>query len=353
MTVFTSPRRLARLASALLVAALALSGCSTSISTPTPPEPTASLINDGRDGLLIPLHVERSDLGNSRLGMPVQVDGKPVYVMVDSGTTGLRVLASILPRPGYPAVGAKSTLSFATGAQVSGPAVKLPVSVLGMKPVELTAQAVDDVRCMPGAKRCIANDGYTGEFGWAFSGIFGIGADWPDDTCCTPPLRALTEGIGQRYLLHAGLARPYLVLSPSDALTRDFTRHPLARAQDGALQWPAGCVQVADKLSFCAPVVLATGSPGMIRIETDKAPNWLADDDENKVLTQGNYNVAVGVGKWVHRFADAQVTIVKTKPGANRIVLGLMALQHIDVLFDFAHGQLGLRAARDSETLGG
>jgi hypothetical protein len=104
-------------------------------------------------------------------------------------------------------------------------------------------------------------------------------------------------------------------------------------------------------MRFCAPVVFATGSTEMIRVETDKAPNWTGDGDENDVLAQGNYDVALGVGSWGHRYESAQVTIAKAKPGANRIVIGLTAMQNLDVLLDFPRGQLGLHAAKSSETL--
>ncbi|HEY3596300.1 MAG TPA: hypothetical protein VGL08_02110 [Paraburkholderia sp.] len=352
-SLFFLRRRAVCVASALLAVVLTLAGCSTPITTPTPPAPAASLINGGRDGILIPLHVERSDLGHSRLGLPAQIDGKAVYVMFDTGTRGLRVLSSVLPRSGYANAGERTSLTFPTGAQASGPVVTLPFGIVGTKPVELAAQTVDDVRCLPGEKRCVAMDGYTGEFGWAFSGILGAGADPVNDACCTQPLRALPSNIGQRYIVHPNLARPYLVLSPSSAVANGFTMLPLAAAQNGAMQWPVGCVQVGNKMRFCAPVVFATGGMGMIRIETDKAPDWLDDNDENKVLTQGNYDVTVGVGPWAHRFDGAQVAIAKARPGANRIVIGLMALQNIDMLFDFTHGQLGIRAARNVETLGG
>jgi hypothetical protein len=356
MAMYSSPRHAAARASAqiaVILFALVFSGCGTSITTPTPPASTAGLLNNGRDGLLVPLHVERSDLGHARLGLPVQIDGKAVYLMFDTGIRGVRVLSSVLPRSGYPTVGVRTSLIFPTGAQASGPVVNMPFGIAGTKPVDIAAQSVDDVRCLPGAKRCVAMDGYTGEFGWAFSGILGAAADAPDDTCCTQPLRALPAHIGERYLVHPHLARPYLVLSPSNAVATGFTLLPLRATQDGGLQWPNGCVQVADKMRFCAPVVFATGGAGMIRIETDKAPDWLPDDDENKVLKQGNYNIALGVGPWVHRFDGAQVTIAKTKAGANRIVVGLMALQNIDLLFDFTNGQLGVRAARDVETIDG
>jgi hypothetical protein len=315
--------------------------------------PTAGLINNGRDGLLVPLHVERSDLGHARLGLPAQVDGKAVYLMFDTGTRGVCVLSTVLPRAGYPAAGIRTSLTFPSGAQAPGAVVNVPFSVAGTKPVDIAAQSVDDVRCLPGVKRCVAMDGYTGEFGWAFSGILGAAADAPDDTCCTQPLRALPARIGERYLVHPDLARPYLVLSPSNTVATGFTPLPLRVAQDGTLQWPIGCVQVADKMRFCAPVVFATGSAGMIRIETDKAPDWLDDDDENKVLKQGNYDVALGVGPWGQRFDGAQVTIAKTRAGANRIVIGLMVLQKIDLLLDFASARLGVRAARDVETIDG
>jgi hypothetical protein len=96
--------------------------------------------------------------------------------------------------------------------------------------------------------------------------------------------------------------------------------------------------------------VFSTGSTEMIRVETDKAPNWTGDGDVNDVLAQGNYDVALGVGSWAHRYESAQVTVAKAKPGANRIVVGLTAMQNLDVLFDFQRGQLGLYAAKASET---
>ncbi|HEX7910292.1 MAG TPA: hypothetical protein VF534_19685 [Paraburkholderia sp.] len=332
-------------------ALFALSGCAVSFPTPTPPAATASLINGGNDGLLIPLHVERADGDHARLGLPVQLDGKPVYLGLDTGTQGVRVLKSVLPGSSYPGAGPVTSLPLANGAQVSGAAVKLPMSIAGTKPAQIDAQAVDLVSCQVNFRHCVGMDGYTAEFGWAFSGLFGIGAAQPDDNCCTQPLRALPANIGQRYLVHPNFAKPYLVLSPSGALTKDYTMVPMTVLQDGTVQWPRGCVNVADKMTFCAPLVFATASTDMIRIEMDKAPNWTGDDEVGKVLNQGNYNAALGSGKWVHRYEGAQVTIVKVKPGADRIVIGLMGMQNIDVLFDFPHGQMGLRAATEVEQL--
>lgn len=353
----SSPRAMQRHwrcgAAALVVtgALVALSGCAVTFPTPTPPAPSATLINGGNDGLLIPLHVDRADKDQARLGLPIELDGKPVYVALDTGTQGVRVLKSVLPGTRYPNAGPVSSLPLTNGAEVSGATVKLPLSLAGTKPAQIDAQAVDIVACQSNSRRCVGMDGFTAEFGWAFSGLFGIGAAQPDDTCCTQPLRALPGNIGQRYLVHANFAKPYLVLSPSSALTKDFTMVPMTVLQDGTAQWPRGCVNVGDKMTFCAPLVFATASSDMIRIEMDKAPNWTGDDDVGKVLKQGNYDAAVGSGKWVHRYEGAQVTIVKGKPGADRIVIGLTGMQNIDVLFDFPHGQMGLRAVREVEGL--
>lgn len=346
-----SRRRFGAAALVVTLALVALGGCAVTFPTPTPPAPAASLINGGNDGLLIPLQVDRGDKDQARLGLPVQLDGKPVYVALDTGTQGVRVLKSVLPNTNYPNAGPVSSLPLTNGAQVSGATVKLPLSIAGTKPAQIDAQAVDVVNCQSTSRRCVGMDGYTAEFGWAFSGLFGIGAAQPDDTCCTQPLRALPGNVGQRYLVHANFAKPYLVLSPSKAITKDYTMVPMTVLQDGTAQWPRGCVNVADKMTFCAPLVFATASTDMIRIEMDKAPNWTGDDDVGKVLNQGNYNAAIGSGKWMHRYEGAQVTIVKVKPGANRIVIGLMGMQNIDVLFDFPQGQLGLRAALEAEKL--
>ncbi|HEX3639455.1 MAG TPA: hypothetical protein VHV99_29035 [Paraburkholderia sp.] len=330
-------------------ALVALTGCSTTFPTPTPPAPNAALINGGNDGLLIPLHVERADEDHARLGLPVQLDGKPVYMALDTGTQGARVLKSVLPGSNYASAGGVTSLSFANGVEILGSGVKVPLSVAGTTPTPVAAQAVDVVRCLPNARRCAGMDGYTGEFGWAFSGIFGVGAAQPDDNTYTQPLRALPGNIGQRYLVHSNFAKPYMVLSPSNAITKDYTMVPMTLSKDGTAQWPRGCVNVGNKMTFCAPLEFATGSTGMIRIETDKAPNWVGDGDVGNVLDQGNYETAIGTGPWVHRYETAQVTIVKAKPDANRIVVGLMAMQNIDILFDFPRAQFGLHAAKESE----
>jgi hypothetical protein len=333
-----------------LIASAAVSSCGTTFAPPTPPAVNATLINGGKDGLLIPLHVERADEDHARLGLPVQLDGVPRYVALDTGTQGVRVLRSALPGSGYASAGGATSLALANGVEVLGSLVTVPFGVAGAKAAPVVAQAVDTVRCRTGARGCVAIDGYTGEFGWAFSGIAGVGADLPGESCCTQPLRALAGNIGQRYLVRSNVAKPFLVLSPSGDLTKDFTMVPMAKSADGtSSQWPTGCVRVGDKMTFCAPLVFATGTSGMIRIEMDKAPNWTGDDDIGKVLKQGNYDAAIGAGSWTHRYENAQVTIVKAKPGANRIVIGLMAMQNIDVLFDFPRGQLGLHAANASE----
>lgn len=343
-----------RVSAAALVASgalLALSGCAVTFPTPTPPAPAASLLNGGQDGMLIPLQVERADGDHARLGLPVQLAGKAVYLALDTGTQGVRVLKSVLPDTNYPNAGLTTTLPLANGAQVSGAAVKLPMSIASTKPVQIDAQAVDLVNCQPNSRHCVGMDGYTAEFGWAFSGLFGVGAAQAGDACCTQPLRALPGNIGQRYMVRANFAKPFLVLSPSSAITKDFTMVPMTVLKDGTVQWPRGCINVGDKMTFCAPLVFSTATTDMIRVEMDKAPNWTGDDDVGKVLQQGNYNVAVGSGDWVHRYEEAQVTIVKVQPGADRIVIGLMGMQNTDVLFDFPHGQLGLRAASKVESL--
>ncbi|WP_408322434.1 hypothetical protein [Paraburkholderia nemoris] len=163
-----------RSAAAALVAAgalAALTGCSVTFPTPTPPAPNAALINGGNDGLLIPLHVERADEDHARLGLPVQLDGKPVYMALDTGTQGTRVLKSVLPGSNYASAGSVTSLSFANGVEILGSAVKVPFSLAGTTPTPIAAQAVDVVRCLPNARKCAGMDGYTGEFGWAFSGI--------------------------------------------------------------------------------------------------------------------------------------------------------------------------------------
>jgi hypothetical protein len=120
--------RLTAFTAAALVGAASLSGCGVTFPVPAPPAPAATLINGGNDGVLIPLHVERADEGHARLGVPVLLDGKAVYMAFDTGTQGVRVLSSVLPGVNYPVTGPATSLSFANGAVVSGPSVKLPLA---------------------------------------------------------------------------------------------------------------------------------------------------------------------------------------------------------------------------------
>nr|WP_310793946.1 hypothetical protein [Paraburkholderia sp. BL23I1N1] len=154
----------------------ALTGCSVTFPTPTPPATNAALINGGNDGLLIPQHVERADEDHARLGLPVQLDGKPVCMALDTGTQGTRVLKSVLPGSNYASAGGVTSFSFANGVEILGSAVKVPFSLGGTTPTPIAAQAVDVVRCLPNARKCAGMDGYSGEFGRAFSGIVGVGA---------------------------------------------------------------------------------------------------------------------------------------------------------------------------------
>jgi len=135
------------------------------------------------DGLLIPLQVERVDAGHARLGLPIQLDGKPVYVALDTGTQGVRVLKSVLPATNYPNAGPSSSLPLANGAQVSGAAVKLPMSLCGHEAGadRRTGRRNGELSAQRPALRRHGRLTPVNSAG-ALSGLFGVGAAQSDDT---------------------------------------------------------------------------------------------------------------------------------------------------------------------------
>lgn len=211
----------------------------------------------------VPITQSRIRDGAIRYGVWVKVGDRTVEAMLDTGSTGLRVLPSVFP--GDP-VGIPTQTAFGSGSLLRGVAVKMPIAI-GSKSGMATVEVVQDVGCVEDKPNCdverlyhesyrIGGDGFSSE---GYSAILGIGLPFRG-TDVGNPLSALGF---KRWIVD--LPRPFafpdghLILDP-DVRGRDgFTildRHGFA---DGD-----GCIRSAALSEpKCGSVLFDTGAPAV------------------------------------------------------------------------------------------
>ena len=215
--------------------------------------------------------------GTRRFGVPVVIAGRPVEAGLDTGSTGLRVMARAIPgnASGNEPKATAAHYSYGSGVQLDGPLMKVPVA-FGPLAGPAKIQRVDAVSCVSTHPNCAASrnsdpatfgiqgDGAPGE---GFAAILGVNlrpAGAPN------PWEAL--GV-RRWIVE--LPRPgdpgpgRIILNPTDADLAGFTVHRLLPDDNtvpACLSGPPPLGQV------CAPAVLDTGAPGLAVVDTKPHP---------------------------------------------------------------------------------
>ncbi len=286
--------------------------------------------------VVVPLHVNRGPMGDPRLGIDVTVGEKTVQVLADTGSRGLRVLASAVPAGSVHRTGRAAAGGYASGIVLHGEAATAPLALGAARAPAADIELVDGISCADGRPDCPAANGSKPEmFGVLFPGILGLGSiDPPRGQCCSNPLPALAGGVGRTYVVRANFGAPELVLNPDAATVRAFTLLDVSR---GTL--PRGCVRVsASPNEVCGEVLFDTGTPQLVVTTTGIAAAGPYPPGTTATLT---------VGGWSHAFAVGPGTPLRLnlrRGDTNRIVVGLAALQSVDVYYDLAGGRMGLLA---------
>jgi hypothetical protein len=290
----------------------------------------------GAGTLVVPLHVERGPYGDPRLGIDVNVGPRTVRVLFDTGSPGLRILASALPADAARRTGQHAAGGYGSGLVLRGEEATARFAVGDSNAAEQTPiELVDGYSCADERPNCPAANGGTPEmFGKLFPGILGASnVDPPRGRCCANPLGALIA-YGKRYIVHADFTAPTLTLGPDAAALAPFTMIDVAR---GTL--PRGCLRVSSVAlgEVCGEVLFDTGTPQFVVTTTG-------------IAAQGPFasgtTATLSVGTWSHAFEIGPRTplhLLMRRGDANRIIVGLAALQSVDVYFDLFAGRLGLR----------
>jgi len=262
--------------------------------------------------IIIPLHVMPGPV----LGVDIQVGNKPLTVVVDTTTAGLRLTAGGLPQ------GSVSRTGTFLGASVRrGEEAYADVTFGGQLIRHLQTDVMDSVQAM---------------IGTAAPGLFGIGMlSLPRGLgCCANPLAALPGDIGQHYILSASFRSPQLIVDPDEATMRQFAMLPI-----GSAGWPQGCVTLDRILPYelCGPVVFNAAAQGITIISANPV-------EQMGPVTAGTV-AHLRMAQWEHDFQAGRALpiSVRSAGGVSAIQLGLLAMQQLDLLYDVRDHQLGVR----------
>jgi len=284
--------------------------------------------------VVVPLYVEHGPHGDPRLGIDVAIGERTARVLLDSGSAGLRVLASqagaSTRRTGRAAAG-----RYGSGLALHGEEATTPLAIGAAHGDAIPIELVDSFDCLPEQPNCPAANGGTPEmFGVLFPGILGVSAiDPAGGRCCANPLPALAGGVGRSYVLHANFANPALILNPDAATTGAFTMVDAARGTS-----PRGCIHItgAEPSEVCGEVLFDTGTPPCVVTTTGVG---------HEGAFPPRTPLTISVGAWSHTFAVGPGTPLRLnvrRGGVNRIVVGLAMLQDFDVYYDIAGSRIGL-----------
>ncbi len=189
----------------LLVLVLGLSACSGSDSdSPTavvPPPPTISPPPSDPNAVTVPLFIRTEGAANLRLlGLPVNVGGRDTELLVDTGSAGIRILASAVGTSGLVRTNEPVDISFADQTRFQGVLATAPFSIGGVTTEEpVGIQVVDEVICT--SSSCSASaDIFDGS--GPFFGIIGISVSARTNTPeIFSPLTRLPGNFDSGYIL--------------------------------------------------------------------------------------------------------------------------------------------------------
>ena len=311
--------------------------------------------------------------GDMRYSVPVTIGGgPPVEAALDTGSFGLRVLASALSPSQYEATEESRNYPFSGGARLRGVLAKATIGVGGATTAApILFQLVNGVDCVERQPRCpasrvskadyrIAGDGIAGQ---GFPAIVGVsmrratGVQYSADN----PLGTIGDGRWIVILPLPGSTAPgHLIINPTADDTAGFTSihlDPLSAGgdqgaasgwRDGAL--PGCLVNEASKERLCGLTMLDSGAQGFFSHSSDvtKPTTWRAGTPARFELKLGSETMTIpfSVGQgW-----PARVHVLPERgSGEARLSAGALPFFSYAVLYDAKAGTMGFKARTAEE----
>jgi len=297
-----------------------------------------------------------------RYSVPVRVGNSvAVDALLDTGSTGLRVMRGAMFRGSFTDTGFRSVSAFAAGDKLTGTVGMAAMNIGGLAtdgPVPF--EIVDSETCASfrpdcGASKVLAPDygiGGDGLAGQGFQAILGVGLR--DAQGAENPLQHLGAKQWILELPEPGQGGPgSLILNPGWQDLQGFTMFALKPEGGGVWHDPGfadtlpACLKDATTgQSLCGQAILDTGAPGMVSFGDGAAgPLWAAGDQ-----------AALDFGGLDEKFAvdGSPGTGLLREPKAQDgldLVAGIAPFFAFDVFYDAAGGRIGLRPRADAPDL--
>ena len=287
--------------------------------------------------------VQLSD-GARRFGVPMVIDGRPVEAGLDTGSTGLRVMARALP--GNTAKGAPVHYGYGSGTRLDGPLVTVSVAFGGVAGT-VRSQRVDGLSCTAEKRNCpvrrnddpasfgIQGDGLPGE---GFAAILGVNLR---SASAPNPFEALGVRRWIVELPRPGEATPgRLILNPTNADIAGFSTYRLL-GDDNSL---AACLAGPQPLGrFCAPATIDSGAPGIFVF--DAAAHGRVPNETPVTLTLGDGGGQASANLVTGRRDQASNLVVSRPEGREQpsMHLGIAPYWRWSVLYDADAHRIGFK----------
>jgi hypothetical protein len=280
----------------------------------------------------------------------VGVDGKPVDLVMDSGSIGVRVLGSSLPGSLASADDPTVFEGFANGVQLHGQRTTTSLT-FGTLSTSLPIEDIEKADCAPRLPKCLVAKSPKGFF-HDLQGIIGISLESPG---LNRPISNPLQGVASAWIIELpepGSKSPgQLILNPSGDDLKGFTDYPAGtggRVGAGRDNPIPGCIKNdGNGRSFCGPVVLDTGKP-LVTVITDEfkdTRSWTPGSPAE--LSFGSGAAALVAKFTVKPSVPPSRVLLGAFPligqPAPRILAGAEPFLLFDVLYDATNEKIGLR----------
>ncbi len=321
----------------------------------------------GQGRVEIPIRQTTISDGTVRYSVPVSIGGgAPIDAMLDTGSFGLRVLASALRPDQYTSTRTERRYPYGSGAVLRGPIASASVALgsasteapIGIQVVTSVGCASDRPHCpvskIPASQYGIGGDGFAGE---GFKAILGVSLRRaPAATGANNPLADIADSSWIINLPRPGEAAPGdLILDPAPDEAAGFVAFQLqpqtGETGDGSGWMDArlpGCLKEGEAEPVCAPTLLDSGAPGVVIMTEDVSPSSStgAGVPASLSFSEGASDVSAGFVTG----SDPATTIKREPPRqfGPRIMAGSVPFYTLSVLYDAKHGTIALKRRSDT-----
>jgi hypothetical protein len=289
----------------------------------------------------VPIHEVDLPDGMRRFTIQIEIDGKPLEASLDTGSTGLRVLAPALSDAAQTAKGSSTSYGYESGAEFRGHILKRPLALGGAAaPVEL--MRVEAIGCRKLMPDCRMKDADVRTFriggdmlpGQGFQAIFGIDFKRID---IDNPLIGLGVARWIVDLPRSPSEVGKLILDPDDG---EAAAYKLYHVDERGMF--AGCIFKADEQSrrICAPTLFDSGAPGIHVVGGKPPERWSRGTDV--LLAVGDRDATSAIKVTLGRYDQAARFFVEPGPPEQHLSFGLAPYLAWSVLYDPRDKEIGL-----------